>query len=49
MKAAYIEQTGGPEVIRIGDIESADPGLGEVRIEVHAVSVNPIDTYVRGG
>ena len=49
MKAAYIEQTGGPEVIQIGDIESAEPRHGEVRIRVHAVSVNPIDTYVRGG
>ena len=49
MKAAYIEQTGGPEVIQIADIESTEPGFGEVRIRVHAVSVNPIDTYVRGG
>lgn len=49
MKAAYIEQTGGPEVIRYGDVPDAVAGDGQVLIRVEAVSVNPIDTYVRSG
>ena len=49
MKAAYINETGAPEVIQVG--EMAEPRLtaGEVLIRVHAVSVNPIDTYIRSG
>ena len=49
MKAAYIQQTGTPDVIQIGDLPSPSPGDGEVVIGVRAVSVNPIDTYVRSG
>ena len=49
MKAAYIKQTGGPEVIQFGDLPDPVPGEGEVRVRVGAASVNPIDTYMRGG
>ena len=49
MKAAFIEQTGPPEVIRVDDFASPVEGRGQIRIRVHAVSVNPIDTYVRSG
>ena len=49
MKAAYIKNTGTPDVIRFADIPPATPDAGEVRIRVQAVSVNPIDTYIRSG
>ena len=49
MKAAYIESTGGPEVIRYGDLPKPTPGNGEVLVRVGAVSVNPIDLYIRSG
>jgi NADPH:quinone reductase len=49
MKAAYIEATGAPEVIRYGDLPDPEPKTGEVRVKVAAVAVNPIDTYIRGG
>lgn len=49
MKAAYIETTGGPDVIRYGDLPTPDPQAGEVRVKVAAASLNPIDTYIRGG
>jgi NADPH2:quinone reductase len=49
MKAAYIESTGAPDVIRFGDLPDPEPKEGEVRIKVAAVAVNPIDTYIRGG
>ncbi len=49
MKAAFIERTGGPEVIQFGELPDPQLADGQVRIRVHAVSVNPIDTYVRGG
>ncbi len=49
MKAAFIESTGSPDVIQYGDVPEPVAGPGEVLIRVHAVAVNPIDTYVRGG
>ena len=49
MKAAYIEETGGPENLKYGDLPDPTPTVGEVLVRVGAVSVNPIDTYVRGG
>ena len=49
MKAAFLEKTGGPEVIQFGDLPAPTPGNGEVRVRVAAVAVNPIDTYIRSG
>lgn len=49
MKAAYIEQTGPPEVIRWGDVPTPEPGPTQVLIRTGAVAVNPIDTYIRNG
>jgi NADPH2:quinone reductase len=49
MKAAYIEQTGPPEVIRWGDVQTPEPGPTQVLVRTGAVAVNPIDTYIRNG
>jgi NADPH:quinone reductase len=49
MKAAVIETTGSPDVIRYGDLPKPTPGSGEVLVRVGAVAVNPIDTYIRAG
>jgi NADPH2:quinone reductase len=49
MKAAFIETTGSPDVIRFGELPRGTPGPGEVLVKVAAVAVNPIDTYIRAG
>ena len=49
MKAAYIKQTGPPEVIQYGELPDPKPGPTEALVKVGAVSVNPIDTYIRSG
>jgi len=49
MKAAYIEQTGAPDVIRYGDLPDPQLGPGDALVRVTASSVNPIDTYIRAG
>jgi NADPH2:quinone reductase len=49
MRAAFIEQTGPPEVIKVGELPRPTPGPGQVLVRVHAVSLNPIDLYIRSG
>jgi NADPH2:quinone reductase len=47
MKAAYINQTGDPDVLEYGDLPDPEPQSGQVLVKVGAVAVNPIDTYIR--
>lgn len=49
MKAAYINQPGPPESIIVGDLPTPKPAGNQVLVKVVAASVNPIDTYIRGG
>ncbi len=49
MRAAYIEQTGKPSVIQVGELPTPTPAEGEVLVKVGAAALNPIDTYIRGG
>ncbi len=49
MKAAYIDHTGGPECIQYGELPDPQLEAGQVLVRVGAVSLNPIDTYIRGG
>jgi NADPH2:quinone reductase len=49
MRAAFIEETGPPEVIKVGELPRPVPGPGQVLLRVHAVALNPIDLYIRSG
>lgn len=49
MRAAFIDRTGPPEVIRYDSLPDPSPGPGQVIVRTTALSVNPIDTYVRSG
>jgi NADPH:quinone reductase len=49
MKAAYITQTGAPDVVTYGDLPDPKPTRRQCLIKVAAVDVNPIDIYVRSG
>jgi len=49
MKAAYINQTGPPDVIIYGELPAPQPKRTQCLIRVAAVDVNPIDVYVRAG
>jgi NADPH2:quinone reductase len=48
-KAIRIQQTGGPEVLRLEDVRLGAPGAGEVRLRQTAVGVNYVDVYHRTG
>jgi len=49
MRAVVIDETGGPEVLQLRDVERGEPADGEVLIEIQAASVNPIDYKRRRG
>jgi len=49
MKAIRIREFGAPEVMRVEDVPNLQPGPGQVVVRVHAVGVNPVDTYIRSG
>jgi NADPH:quinone reductase len=50
MRAAYHHRTGGPEVLRVGEVdEPPAPGPGDVRIRVRATSLDRVDLYWREG
>jgi NADPH2:quinone reductase len=49
MKAIYIEQTGGPEVLQYGDQPKPMAVAGQVLVKIAAAGINFIDTYHRSG
>ena len=49
MNAAYIRQPGPPQNIIFGELPAPKPGPKECLVKIGAVSVNPIDTYIRAG
>jgi len=47
--AIRIHETGGPEVLRYEQVETGEPGPGQVRIRQTACGLNFIDVYMRTG
>ncbi|WP_083259383.1 quinone oxidoreductase family protein [Variovorax boronicumulans] len=48
-KAVRIDRHGGPEELKVVEVEVGEPGPGEIRIRHKAVGLNFIDTYQRTG
>ena len=49
MKAAFYDNPGLPDVLKVGELPTPQPKAGEVLVRVKASAVNPIDTYIRSG
>ncbi len=49
MDAIRVDEFGSPEVMYLGEVDLPTPGDGEMVIDVKAVGVNPVDTYIRAG
>ena len=49
MRAVVMRSYGGPEVLRVEEIERPEPLPTEVLVRVRAIGTNPVDTYVRSG
>ena len=47
--AVQIDQNGGPEVMKLVDVQVGEPGPGEIRIRHKAIGLNFIDVYQRTG
>ncbi len=49
MRAVVLSRFGGPEELRVEEVDRPEPGPGQVRLRVRAVGVNPFDAKVRSG
>lgn len=49
MKAIVYRQYGGPDVLRLEDVEEPRARAGQVRLKVKAIGVNPLDYKIRRG
>ncbi|MFD0746866.1 NADP-dependent oxidoreductase [Phytohabitans flavus] len=49
MRAVTISEYGGPEVLRVTDQPLPEPGPGQLRVQVRAAPVQPIDIATRAG
>jgi NADPH:quinone reductase-like Zn-dependent oxidoreductase len=49
MRALRYDRFGSPDVLHVDDIPEPTPRAGEVKVRVHAASLNPLDWKVRAG
>ena len=49
MKAIVVKEFGGPDVMKLEEVRDPAPAPGQLLIRVHAVGVNPVETYIRAG
>src|SRR5688572_33443476 len=48
-RTVLFHELGGPEVLRLADVEVGEPGPGEVRIRVDAIGLNRAEALFRSG
>ena len=44
-----MKEFGGPEVLRLEEVPTLQPGPGQVLVRMHAIGINPVETYIRAG
>ncbi len=49
MRAIVVNQVGTPEVLQPGELPTPTPAPHDLLVEVHATSINPLDTKIRLG
>lgn len=49
MKAIRVHQFGEAEVMQLQEVELLPPVTNQIRIDVKAIGINPVDTYIRAG
>jgi NADPH:quinone reductase-like Zn-dependent oxidoreductase len=48
-RSVRVHEFGGPEVLRIEDVETEQPGGGEVRLRIRAIGINRTEITMRSG
>jgi len=49
VKAIRVKEFGGPEVLCLEEVPTLQPGPGQVLVRMHAIGINPVETYIRAG
>lgn len=49
MKAIRVQQFGEPSVLQLEEVAEPTAGAGQVVVQVQAIGVNPVETYIRAG
>ena len=49
MKAIFVKEFGGPEVLQWEEVPDLKPARGQVLIHLEAAGVNPVEAYMRSG
>lgn len=49
MKTIRVYELGDPEVLKLEDVSDLEPAEDELLLEIKAIGVNPVDTYIRAG
>src|SRR5688572_20536511 len=49
VKAIRVHEFGGPDMMRLEEVDLPAPANDQIRIRIQAIGVNPVDTYIRAG
>ena len=49
MRSVIVHEFGGPEVMKIEEVSTPEPGQGQLVVAIKAAGVNPVDVYIRSG
>jgi NADPH2:quinone reductase len=49
MRTILVREFGGPDVMKLENVPTPQPGPAEVLVRVRAAGVNPVETYIRAG
>jgi NADPH2:quinone reductase len=49
VQAILAREFGGPDVLKLEDVPDPAAKAGQVRVRIHAIGVNPYETYMRSG
>ena len=49
MKAIRLHSYGPPDVLQLDEVPDLEPGSSQVVVRLHAIGINPVETYIRSG